>query len=186
MANIKDYIKKIQDGTVSLEEQQQALAQVEQTIVAERQKREEAIGKNVDMVIAALRTIEDRLNAKYQELLNTPAMVGEQGPQGESGKCTCSRKAIVITENYTVLDDDYYIGCRNTKPIEVTLPSTPNDATELIIKFELGTPVVHKETTIVTSDGSLIDGSTTRKVKAPYRGIHILYRAGGWFVISEI
>ena len=111
---------------------------------------------------------------------------GEQGPQGESGKCTCSRKAIGITENYTVLDDDYYIGCRNTKPIEVTLPSTPNDATELIIKFELGTPVVHKEATIVTSDGSLIDGSTTRKVKAPYRGIHILYHAGEWFVISEI
>lgn len=86
MADIKDYIKKLQDGTVSVEEQQLALAKIEETIKIAKQKRDEAVGQKAEMVIEALRQIEDRLNAKYEELLQTPAMVGEQGPQGPAGK----------------------------------------------------------------------------------------------------
>lgn len=86
MANIKDFIKKIGNSAVSLEEQQQALAQVEQTIIEAKQKREEAIGKNADMVIQALKTIEAKLEAKLVELNNTPAKQGVQGPAGKAGK----------------------------------------------------------------------------------------------------
>jgi hypothetical protein len=86
MANIKDFIKKIGNSAVSLEEQQQALAQVEQTIIEAKQKRTEAVGKNADMVIQALKTIEARLEAKLVELNNTPAKQGIQGPAGQDGK----------------------------------------------------------------------------------------------------
>ena len=86
MANIKDFIKKIGNSAVSLEEQQQALAQVEQTIIEAKQKRTAAVGKNADMVIQALKTIEAKLEAKLTELNNTPAKQGIQGPAGQDGK----------------------------------------------------------------------------------------------------
>lgn len=85
MANIKDFIKKIDNSSVSLEEQQQALAQVEKTIMQAKAKREESIGKNVDLVISALKTIESKLEAKLDELNNTPAKQGVQGPVGKAG-----------------------------------------------------------------------------------------------------
>jgi hypothetical protein len=86
MANIKDFIKKIGNETVSLEEQQRALAAVEQTIVEAKAKREESIGKNVDLVISALKKIESDLETKLVELNNTPAKQGVAGPQGEKGR----------------------------------------------------------------------------------------------------
>jgi hypothetical protein len=86
MANIKDFIKKIGNEAVSLEEQQQALAAVEQTIVEAKAKREESIGKNVDLVISALKKIESDLNTKLVELNNTPAKQGVAGPKGEKGR----------------------------------------------------------------------------------------------------
>jgi hypothetical protein len=86
MANIKDYIKKLEDGTLSLEEQQEAIAKIEETIKIAKQKRDEAVGQKADMVVSALKQIEDRLNSKYEELLQTPAMVGAQGPQGIVGR----------------------------------------------------------------------------------------------------
>jgi hypothetical protein len=86
MANIKDFIKKISDSSVSIEEQQQALAQVEKTIVEAKAKREESIGKNVDLVISALKTIESKLESKLDELNNTPAKQGVQGQQGPAGR----------------------------------------------------------------------------------------------------
>ena len=86
MANIKDFIKKIGNETVSLEEQQRALAAVEQTIVEAKAKREESIGKNVDLVISALKKIESDLNTKLVELNNTPAKQGVAGPKGEKGR----------------------------------------------------------------------------------------------------
>jgi hypothetical protein len=86
MANIKDYIKKVMDGTVSLEEQQAALAQVEKTIVEAKQRRDESVGQKADMVVQALKTIEAKLEAKLVELNNTPAMQGVQGPTGKAGK----------------------------------------------------------------------------------------------------
>ena len=86
MANIKDFIKKIGNETVSLEEQQKALAAVEQTIVEAKAKREESIGKNVDLVISALKNIESKLESKLVELNNTPAKQGVQGQQGPAGR----------------------------------------------------------------------------------------------------
>jgi hypothetical protein len=86
MADIKDYIKRLQNGTVSLEEQQIALGKIEETIKVAKQKRDEAVGQKADMVVEALKQIESRLNEKYEELLQTPAMVGEQGPKGPAGR----------------------------------------------------------------------------------------------------
>jgi hypothetical protein len=74
------------DGTVSLEEQQAALAQVEKTIIEAKQRRDESVGQKADMVVQALKTIEAKLEAKLTELNNTPAMQGVQGPTGKAGK----------------------------------------------------------------------------------------------------
>lgn len=86
MANIQEYLRKLADGTVSLEEQQAALQQIESTLIETRKKREEAVNSSAEKVVSALKQIEDRLNDKYEELLNTPAMKGEAGPQGPAGK----------------------------------------------------------------------------------------------------
>lgn len=86
MVNINDFIKNIGNGTVSLEEQQAALAQVEKTMLEAKQIRDEAIGKKADMVVQALKKIESKLEAKLVELNNTPAKQGVAGPKGEKGR----------------------------------------------------------------------------------------------------
>ena len=86
MANITDFIKELSNPDISLSEQEQALAQVEKTIIDAKQKRTEALGKSADMVVKALKTIEAKLEAKLVELNNTPARLGAQGPAGRDGK----------------------------------------------------------------------------------------------------
>lgn len=87
MTNLQEYIKKLQDSDASFKEQEAALQAIEKAILeAKKQKKEATTAKNASVILAAFKKIEDKLNKKYEELLRTPAMVGEQGPQGPAGK----------------------------------------------------------------------------------------------------
>lgn len=86
MSKIKDYVKLLQSNNVPFEKQQEALLAIEQTLKEAKIKKEEVISQKADMVASAFKQIEDKLNKKYEELLNTPAMKGEPGPKGKDGK----------------------------------------------------------------------------------------------------
>jgi hypothetical protein len=87
MTNLQEYIKKLQDSGASFREQEEALKQIEKTIKESKEKKKDVIAsKNADVIVAAFKKIEDKLNKKYEELLRTPALAGKEGPQGLAGK----------------------------------------------------------------------------------------------------
>lgn len=109
---------------------------------------------------------------------------GEQGPKGDPGACRCIAK--VLYESYQIVTGDFYIGLRNVEPIEVFLPENPVDCEQYIIKYELGVPVMHKEALIVATNGLLIEGVSSTKIKAPYKMLHLFYRGDQWYIIGKI
>jgi hypothetical protein len=86
MSNLKKYIQKLQNNNVSFEEQEKALIEIEKTIKEAKLRKEDAVNKNTELIVSAFKKIEDKLNNKYEELLRTPAMKGEIGPQGPAGR----------------------------------------------------------------------------------------------------
>ena len=82
---IKEYIKLLQNNNVPFEKQEEALVEIEKAIKEAKQKKEELANKNADLIVSAFKQIEDKLNKKFEELLNTPAMKGEKGDKGDKG-----------------------------------------------------------------------------------------------------
>ena len=107
-----------------------------------------------------------------------PGPQGEQGPPG-----TCFRKCKLITKDYTVEPDDYYIGVNSKKSVTITLPSTSADCQELVIKAEMSAPMGNRKIIITTEENSTIDGDYTYVMTVPYESVTIINRAGNWFVI---
>lgn len=109
---------------------------------------------------------------------------GPQGPKGEQGECKCN--TILITKNYTIVENDYYIGIRNTGPITVKLPDIDSidECAKYIIKLEIGAPIGNKKVTVTTNDGSTIDGLPTRVLQEPYEWLSVIARGDGWHIIS--
>jgi hypothetical protein len=110
MANLKDFIKKLDSEVTTIEEQNSALDSIEKTVleikqrqelpieqndeltqltlshIEQKKKHQETMGQTVDLIVSALKTIEAKLEAKLAELNNTPAKQGVQGPTGKAGK----------------------------------------------------------------------------------------------------
>lgn len=82
---IKEYIKLLQNNNVPFDKQEEALVEIEKAIKEAKQKKEELANKNADLIVSAFKTIETKLNKKFEELLNTPAMKGEKGDKGDKG-----------------------------------------------------------------------------------------------------
>ena len=108
---------------------------------------------------------------------------GDQGEQGPPGTCNCECSAISVTQSYQANANDYYIGVNSTKATTITLPPEPPDCTEIIVKAEMGPPLGNRKITIVTSDGSFIDGDNDYVITVPYGTVNIIYRGGDWWII---
>ena len=117
---------------------------------------------------------------------------GESGPQGEPGpvgppgppgECTCECQAVLVSQNYTATLDDCYIGVNSTGPVTITLPPNPTDTQQVAIKAEMGPPIGNRKVTVITSDGSLIDGDPSYVMTIPYESVSMIYRGGNWWAI---
>lgn len=120
---------------------------------------------------------------------------GEQGPQGEPGpigppgppgECTCECTAILVSENYTVEDNIYYVGVNSSGPTTITLPVcdlADNECRELIIKAEMGPPLGNRKVTIVPQGTSTIDGAISYVMEVPWQSVNLLCRGGNWFIV---
>jgi hypothetical protein len=91
---------------------------------------------------------------------------------------------IVIDQDYTVTDLDYYIGVIANKDITITLSSLEDeDCRLLVIKKQQGV----KKVFIKPAPGDALEGSTNSYVlQQPLEGIAIIGRAYDWWVISKV
>lgn len=112
-----------------------------------------------------------------------PGERGPEGPPGPPGECSCECKAILVSQDYTVTLDDYYIGVTSTGPTTITLPGNLENCLEIIVKAEMGPPLGNRKITVRASDGELIDGDSEYVIEVPYQSINLLYRGGGWHII---
>lgn len=108
---------------------------------------------------------------------------GPTGPSGSSGNCACQCQATLVSQDYTATLDDYYIGVNSSGPTTITLPPNPTGCYEIIVKAEMGPPLGNRKITIVTSDGSLIDGDSNYIIEVPYQSVKVLYRGSAWHII---
>lgn len=115
-----------------------------------------------------------------------PGPPGEPGPvgfTGSAGICNVQCNAILVTANYTVQANNYYIGVDSSGPTTITLPANCTTCQELIIKAEMGPPLGNRKVTITTTDGSTIDGANTYIMTVPYQSVNLLCRGGNWHII---
>jgi len=110
-----------------------------------------------------------------------PGTEGPPGPPGPPG--TCDKSCITVSGDYQATCDDYYIGVNSDEQVTITLPADCETCCELIIKAEMGPPLGNRKVTIVTSDGSLIDGDDEYVLVVPYQSVNLICSNGNWYVI---
>jgi hypothetical protein len=64
----------------------------------------------------------------------------------------------------------------------VTLPPSTS-CQEIIIKAEMGPPLVNRKITVKSSDGSTIDGKASYIIEVPYDYVRLLYRGVNWHIV---
>lgn len=120
-----------------------------------------------------------------------PGPTGPTGPEGPCGQpgiagiCECNNpcNVVLVTKDYALNPTDYYIGVDSEKPTIITLPGSPKDCKQYIIKLEMEPPVGNRKVT-VKGNGKLIDGQSTFIMENAYECLHILFRGDGWHIIS--
>lgn len=88
MNKLKEIIKDITQGGVSVEEQQQMLQSLESSIketIAAKQKKQEQTKKKVDAVITAIKAIETKVDAKIATVAKSTGPKGDKGDKGPKG-----------------------------------------------------------------------------------------------------
>lgn len=122
-----------------------------------------------------------------------PGPQGEQGPEGppgpkgdkgDPGHCEFAFKCVVVDEDYQAEPDDYYIGVNSRFPVTITLPSDLDGCTMIVVKAEMGAPLGNRKVTVVTSDGSDIDGSSSFVITEPYGCVSLMYRGQEWHILT--
>lgn len=109
---------------------------------------------------------------------------GETGPQGPAYEGDLTLDSIWIKSDYTVLDNDCYIGVKCNSPITIKLP-TGSDGRLLIIKLEMGPPIGNKKVTIIPKSIDYIDGNNSITLQNPYEAVSLVFRGNSWNVISH-
>jgi len=85
MANIKDLILSIEAVDTSFDEKLAALNKMEETIVAMRQQEEVAVQDNVDLIVEAIKVMENKVNAQLEIAKSIVPQKGDKGDKGDKG-----------------------------------------------------------------------------------------------------
>jgi hypothetical protein len=89
----------------------------------------------------------------------------------------------LVSEDYTVEVDDYYIGVNSTGPVHITLPTDCSNTCEIIVKAEMNPPLGNRKITIKTSDDSLIDGYSVYTIQTSHDSVRLICNGGNWWTI---
>ncbi len=109
--------------------------------------------------------------------------VGPQGPPGPGSGGDPIYNTVLIDDDYIISQDDAYIGVQSRKPIDILLPTHPEQGTLYVVKLEMGAPIGNRKVTIITDNGETIDGQTSLVLQQPYEYVSLIYRGSAWHVI---
>ena len=85
MANIKELIKSIQSADSSFDEKLYAINTMEETLVAMRQQEEKAVQDNVDLIVEAIKVMENKVSTPLEIAKAIVPQKGDKGDKGEKG-----------------------------------------------------------------------------------------------------
>jgi hypothetical protein len=108
-----------------------------------------------------------------------PGPPGPVGPPGSNSRSHC----ILINEDYTATEFDYYIGVNSEESVTVTLRDDLDFCIEYIVKVEMPPPIGNRKVIVKAEAPSLIDGEQTYIMTVPYESVRVFRRGGNWHVI---
>jgi hypothetical protein len=86
---------------------------------------------------------------------------------------------LVTTNNYTLIDGEYYVGVNYAGPVTITLPTTPDSGREIVIKDESGN-CSNNPITVVGPVDNDVNGFI---IQIDNGAVHMLYRGDFWRII---
>ena len=110
---------------------------------------------------------------------------GIQGATGITGATgpgfECATKT--VSDDYTIVVTDYYIGVDADEAVTIKLPKKPEDCLEYIIKAQMGPPLGNRKVTIVPQGTATIDGLIEYEMTIPYESVTVISNDGNWWII---
>jgi hypothetical protein len=86
MASIKELILSIESVDSSFDEKLTALNKMEETLVAMRQQEQTAVQDNVDLIVEAIKVMENKVSAQLEIAKSIIPEKGDKGDKGADGK----------------------------------------------------------------------------------------------------
>ena len=86
MANIKELIQSIESNDSSFDEKLAAITKMEETLVAMRQQEEKAVQDNVDLIVEAIKVMENKVTAQLEVAKSIVPEKGDKGDKGADGR----------------------------------------------------------------------------------------------------
>jgi hypothetical protein len=85
MANIRELIQSIEANDSSFDEKLDAINKMEKTLVAMRQQEEQAVQDNVDLIVEAIKVMENKVTAQLEVAKSIVPEKGDKGDKGDKG-----------------------------------------------------------------------------------------------------
>jgi hypothetical protein len=85
MSSIKELIKSIESADSSFDEKLNAINKMEETLVAMRQQEEQAVQDNVDLIVEAIKVMENKVTAQLEVAKSIVPEKGDKGDKGDNG-----------------------------------------------------------------------------------------------------
>jgi hypothetical protein len=85
MANIKELIQSIESTDSSFDEKLDAINKMEETLVALRQQEETAVQDNVDLIVEAIKVMENKVTKQLEVAKSIVPEKGDKGDKGDKG-----------------------------------------------------------------------------------------------------
>lgn len=112
-----------------------------------------------------------------------PGPPGPIGPAGPAGNCACQCQTVLVSEDYTATDADWYIGVSSRDPVVITLPQSSGPCQQIIVKAEMGPPLGNRKVIVTCNNGATIDGSTEYVMSVPWESVTLVCRGGNWYIV---
>jgi hypothetical protein len=85
MANIKELIQSIASTDSSFDEKLEAINTMEETLMAMREQEEAAVQDNVDLIVEAIKVMENKVTAQLEVAKSIVPQKGDKGNKGDKG-----------------------------------------------------------------------------------------------------
>jgi len=100
--------------------------------------------------------------------------------EDDEEECCCVHNTILISEDYEVHQDDWYIGVNSEEAVEIKLPEYSTKCGILYIKAEAKPPLGNRKVTI----SGKIDNKSSIVLSVPYSSVTLIFSVDSWHLIS--